>query len=662
MMGAGANRTITWTDRSVYIPDGNNGYVDYINGVARSGNTFIAVGQKATIMRSTNGATWTRISPPAGTSASLEYLSVTYDSTNNRFVAISATTIMYSNNDGVTWSNAVTGQTNQVSIHYANNVYVIVGDSALIKTSSDGIAWTSRSAPAGVTESFTSVTWGNPSGSGAPGRWVAVGGSSNSRYIYSNDSGVTWINIANNTTESIRKIIWAGAPINLYVVVGNTISTGAPFIRTNAAGNAAFSTVYTATASIGEQSAYSLHYTGSTLLIGGEKGQLVTSTNGTAFTVQRNSPAAANLVGDITIYGIEYSSSLGRYVFVGNQIQYATGFTRSTATIVYSSNSRILSSTYASGISGGLYVFSTSNSAIVFTTTTLTSITGYYLPAAAADVSFSGFALITDGTRVIVGGSAENGKPRVIYSTTDGVNWAENFSSATAGLTILAGMYGSQMDTPGPGIGKYTFVGIGDHVVYSSDGVNWTAGTQPLSSNYYAMYYTEDPLYGFAFGLAGGSVNKLETFFSASGLWGNVGPVPTVNTGGSTRIMRSIEYRRSPTNLNSSRYFFALDGPASGGYLITTPYDWTTWTNLTMAEANTFIRSFAIEPPNGMLIAAGYKFISSKYYPSVQMTVDGVTFKSTNVPSYEGELYTAVYSPSYFVVAGTKGIILITAS
>jgi hypothetical protein len=44
------------------------------------------------------------------------------------------------------------------------------------------------------------------------------------------------------------------------------------------------------------------------------------------------------------------------------------------------------------------------------------------------------------------------------------------------------------------------------------------------------------------------------------------------------------------------------------------------------------------------------------------MTVDGVTFKSTNVPSYEGELYTAVYSPSYFVVAGTKGIILITAS
>ncbi len=145
MMGAGANRTITWTDRSVYIPDGNNGYVDYINGVARSGNTFIAVGQKATIMRSTNGATWTRISPPAGTSASLEYLSVTYDSTNNRFVAISATTIMYSNNDGVTWSNAVTGQTNQVSIHYANNVYVIVGDSALIKTSSDGIAWTSRS-------------------------------------------------------------------------------------------------------------------------------------------------------------------------------------------------------------------------------------------------------------------------------------------------------------------------------------------------------------------------------------------------------------------------------------------------------------------------------------------------------------------------------------
>jgi len=79
-----------------------------------------------------------------------------------------------------------------------------------------------------------------------------------------------------------------------------------------------------------------------------------------------------------------------------------------------------------------------------------------------------------------------------------------------------------------------------------------------------------------------------------------------------------------------------------------------------MATANTFVRAFAIRPPNSTIVAAGYAYISLKFYPRIQTSSDGVNWVSRTVPSYEGELLSALYTPNYFVVAGSKGIILVS--
>lgn len=195
-VAASSTDGLTWTSRT--IGSGDWRAVTYGNGV------FIAIGYGSDLVqKSTDGINWI-----TGTTlpVSSNWIDITYDSTLNRFVAISATSgtiAAYSDDNGTTWNSCVLPTTATWRSITTNNLGLFVAVANNSATygaySRDGITWSGSTLPA--TATWTSVCYGS-----APGVFSASAASST--IAATSIDGILW-NIQVQVNAVWNKTIYA---------------------------------------------------------------------------------------------------------------------------------------------------------------------------------------------------------------------------------------------------------------------------------------------------------------------------------------------------------------------------------------------------------------------------------------------------------------------
>ncbi len=180
-----------------------------LNAVTYAQGKFVAVGDSATILNSTNGVDWVNRTPAVNASA---LRGVAYG--NGVFVAIGAGSILRYSTNGDTWVTSGSSGTTLNSVTFANGIFVGVGDNGAVRSSVDGITWTARTTTPSHNRVLKTVSY-------AGGRFVAVGNldsTGEGAVVVHSTDGTNWTKeIANVPNALLSSVAAAGN----YVAVGD---------------------------------------------------------------------------------------------------------------------------------------------------------------------------------------------------------------------------------------------------------------------------------------------------------------------------------------------------------------------------------------------------------------------------------------------------------
>jgi hypothetical protein len=197
-----------------------------LNAVGYGASTFVAIGGPFLgVFTSSDGVTWTSRHSAAcckGNSASIAFGSWTKPTAGQAFV-IAAEDGIHSSTDGLTWPAApafALGAPNDglAGVVYAGGQFVAVGRhfvgggnyTGIVLTSPDGITWTDESTTAAITIGLDSLAYG-------AGHFVAMGTAPN----VSSD-GVHWTPENDGTTDPIAALAFGSG---LFVAIDSASST-----------------------------------------------------------------------------------------------------------------------------------------------------------------------------------------------------------------------------------------------------------------------------------------------------------------------------------------------------------------------------------------------------------------------------------------------------
>jgi hypothetical protein len=340
----------TWT---VLTPRANN----TIYAAAYGNNRYVAVGGNATASILTSGdggATWT----PAGTPPVINLRGVGYG--NGTFVVVGQSGSIYTSTDCLTWSSRSSGTTNYLySVAYLNNAFIAVGANSTILTSPDGVAWKkATSVPSGLL--LLGVAYAN-------GRYVAV--SQTGYGIITSADGNSWV----------------------YATI-NSVSLTSFVFKNLAYGNGVFATVET------------------------QSGQALTSPDGIVWTGTNGSFPSYTAIN-----GVAYGG--GQFVAVGTSGGSGAMFT-STDGVSWTKLNQGLARgvlwclAYGNGSFvvagyGGIIMQSTAPGTGTYTVTSATSTTGGSITSSSPSVGLGGIATytITPATGYAIAAITDNGVP-----------------------------------------------------------------------------------------------------------------------------------------------------------------------------------------------------------------------------------------------------------
>jgi photosystem II stability/assembly factor-like uncharacterized protein len=175
-----------------------------INAFASDGTNLVAVGNSGTILRSTNGSTWTAAS---SVPAAANLHSVVYSS--GIWVAVGdAGAIYVSTDSGANWTipggSYATVTSNLRGIAANGTAFVAVGDSGTVVTSADGSSWTSQTLSGSV----------NLYAVNASSAQYVIVGAAGSAYV--STDGSTWTAQTTNLSGDLLALI--GSPTEYFVV------------------------------------------------------------------------------------------------------------------------------------------------------------------------------------------------------------------------------------------------------------------------------------------------------------------------------------------------------------------------------------------------------------------------------------------------------------
>lgn len=623
-------RGINWVNKSPYVVsyDGLKPLSLYDVLAIPSLNTYIAVGDNRTILRSTDGITWTVITPPSGSTSTTSYRSIAYNTITNQIVVCGTGGIIYSSDAGVTWTRATTALTTLFSVVYGNGAYVAVGGVTGISTqvwrSTDGVTWTAATIPA-VTDAMNCVVYGTSS------RWTAAG--DNGRILTSADNGVTWSSIGASTNTYLT-LSYAGGSINRYTLTGYT-SAGASVIYSSTNG-----TSFTAVATNpgGSTAAfYGARYANNTIILVGEFNSCVTSTNGTTWTV-------TDMVrGSNRLNAVTYDSADARYVMVGTdnkgaRLQYSASLSLSALRVVYSSIA-FYSVTYFQP--ANLYVVG-ADQGLVFTSSDLNTWTGRYLPNyVSVHTVFNG----GNGGLVLAGASLDLLTGYAYYST-DAINWTQTFTGTNS--VPYCGAY-----TPGfisvSGATNILLGYNGDSLVSNDYGASWTPASAGTSNTLRGIVYTNisgTPAV-FAVGDSG------TTTYSTDGFTWTVSTI----SGYSSIPLQGVTY--SP----SAGKYIVVGGSSTVGptTALLTSSNRTAWA--AQSSGTSLPLYAAINVPSGATVLGGMTNTTTNPRAYVITSNDTSSWTSRTMPtSYDSAIYNFGYSALKLVAVGLGSTVYLSTS
>ncbi len=414
-----------WNWRSPDYP-----VADY-NGVATNGTAFVAVGERGTMVHSTDGISWTQVS--TGLSWQSAINDITYG--NSKFVAVASGSTVLTSTDGVTW--ALRSSINATAINYVNSMFVAVG-AGFISKSVDGINWSTTS----VSDTFYNVSYGN-------GIYVAVGLFD---AIWTSTDATNW---TEQTSDNPTKR-WYGVTYGngVFVIVGGE-NPSTSMILTSVDG-VTWSTQTIPNFDILRD----VIYDGSNFIATGWQQRIYSSTDGYSWT-------SVNRFGsNIGLNGNAYSGST--FVSVGDKgtiyssTDVVDGATWTSRTQASSRNYEVVAHDGTQFVAAGYpNRVATSVDGKTWNHTTGTGLTDTSYDMVYAN---SMFVIAANGGR--------------IFTSTNGINWTLRASGTTSLLEDIT--YDNSM---------FVAVGMNGTIVTSSDGINWTVQTSGVSAHLEGVSY-----------------------------------------------------------------------------------------------------------------------------------------------------------------------------
>jgi len=235
-----------------------------LTAIAYGNGLFLAAGYSDAGAKSTNGTTWTSVTP--GFAESI--YSATFG--NNLFVLSAGSRKLRTTPDGVTFTardlSATFGASDVIyAVGYGNNIYLAGGDGGKLATSTDGTTWTARTANVS-TNTIQAVAYGN-------GKYVVVTGYIvNSTQLGSSTDGTTWTGQNPGMLADIYGVAY-GAGLWVIAGGGGKIRTSPDLVTWTAR-----------TSQFGTDIIYGLKYIDGVFVAVGDVGKVSTSTDGTTWT------------------------------------------------------------------------------------------------------------------------------------------------------------------------------------------------------------------------------------------------------------------------------------------------------------------------------------------------------------------------------------------
>jgi hypothetical protein len=199
-----------WTKRAP--PPG----LDALNGVVCAPDSFVAVGNGGTILRSSDSVNW--LASPSGTNAALNAVA----HQDGVFVAVGSSGVILTSSNSAGWTLRDSG-TNRIlrNIAHGRGLFIAVGDQGTVLSSSDAVTWTAQNL--GTNRTLLGLTW-------AGDQFVAVGAGG---FLTTSPDGTNWSPHASGVSLTLYDVTCGNGT---FVVVGNagaitTSTNGVDWIR-----------------------------------------------------------------------------------------------------------------------------------------------------------------------------------------------------------------------------------------------------------------------------------------------------------------------------------------------------------------------------------------------------------------------------------------------
>jgi hypothetical protein len=236
-----------------------------------------------------------------------------YSPQQNRWVGMGGPTAMTST-DGITWTSIPQlstqlgiGANSDVLWSANRSIWVACGSYNFISTSPDGLNWTAVGTNLPVTSSvyFQSVTH-SPllqlfvvAGLAAPGQYE----------IFTSPDTITWTGRVSNPGNNLQSTVVRWAPEISQFLTGQDCGSSCPQ-KLSISNDGVTWTPYSPTSSLAY--VFAAAWNGTTWLLGGNRGNLAFSSNGTVFN------DIGNPAGGYIVFSIYWSHTFGRWTIAGN--------------------------------------------------------------------------------------------------------------------------------------------------------------------------------------------------------------------------------------------------------------------------------------------------------------------------------------------------------